>query len=128
MFPKESACSAGGTGDMGSIPGSERSPGEGNGNPFHCSHLKNPTDRGAYSTQSCKESDTIEQISTPYYNRPYVTTKEPRPFLREPYDSQVQLQSVLPSIWPVAMWQYKLLTFMVEDDTIKNEAPFILKF
>ena len=34
--------------DMGSIPGSERSPGEGNGYPLQCSGLKNPTDRGAW--------------------------------------------------------------------------------
>ena len=33
--------------DMGSIPGSERSPGEGNGYPLQCSCLKNPMDRGA---------------------------------------------------------------------------------
>ena len=31
---KESACSVGDTGDMGSIPGSGRSPGEESGNPF----------------------------------------------------------------------------------------------
>ena len=65
MAPKESACSAGDTGDMGLIPGLEGSPGEGNGNPLHCSCLKNLTDRGAYSTQSCKEFDTTEQISIP---------------------------------------------------------------
>ena len=34
-------------GDMGSIPGSGRFPGEGNGNPLPCSCLENPTDRGA---------------------------------------------------------------------------------
>ena len=32
-------------GDMGSIPGSGRSPGEGNGNPFQYSSLENSTDR-----------------------------------------------------------------------------------
>ena len=32
----------------GSIPGSERSPGEGNGNPLQYSCLKNPMDRGAW--------------------------------------------------------------------------------
>ena len=31
-------------GDVGSIPGSERSPGEGNGNPLQCSGLENPRD------------------------------------------------------------------------------------
>ena len=35
------------TGDMGSIPGSRRSPGEGNGNPLQCSYMGNPMDRGA---------------------------------------------------------------------------------
>ena len=35
-------------GDMGSFPGSGKSPGEGNGNPFQYSCLGNPTDRGAW--------------------------------------------------------------------------------
>ena len=34
-------------GDLGSIPGSGRSPGEGNGNPLQHSCLENPMDRGA---------------------------------------------------------------------------------
>ena len=33
---------------MGSIPGSGRSPGEGNGNPLQCSCLGNTRDRGAW--------------------------------------------------------------------------------
>ena len=41
----ESVCNAG---DPGSIPESESSPGEGNGNPLHYSCLKNPMDRGAW--------------------------------------------------------------------------------
>ena len=44
---KESICNAGDTGDMGSIPGSGRSPGEGNHNPLQYSCLENSTDRGA---------------------------------------------------------------------------------
>ena len=35
-------------GDMGSIPGSGRSPGEVNGNPLQYSCLGNPMDRGAW--------------------------------------------------------------------------------
>ena len=35
-------------GDSGLIPGSERSPGGGNGNPVQSSCLKNPMDRGAW--------------------------------------------------------------------------------
>ena len=34
--------------DMGSIPGSGRSPGAGNGNPLQYSCLENPLDRGAW--------------------------------------------------------------------------------
>ena len=34
-------------GDMGSIPGEGRFPGEGNGNPLQCSCLGNPMDREA---------------------------------------------------------------------------------
>ena len=42
---KVSACSVG---DLGSIPGSGRSPGEGNGNPLQYSCLGNPMDGGAW--------------------------------------------------------------------------------
>ena len=42
---KESACNAG---DLSSIPGLGRSPGEGNGNPLQHSCLENPMDRGAW--------------------------------------------------------------------------------
>ena len=42
---KVSACNAG---DPGSIPGSGRSFGEGNGNPLQYSCLENPMDRGAW--------------------------------------------------------------------------------
>ena len=50
LFPgssvgKEPACSAG---DLGSIPGLGRSPGEGNGNPLQYSCLENPMDREAW--------------------------------------------------------------------------------
>ena len=41
---KVSACNVG---DQGSIPGSERSPEEGSGNPLQYSCLENPMDRGA---------------------------------------------------------------------------------
>ena len=42
---KVSACNAG---DLGSIPGSGRSPGEGNGNPLQYSCLENPMDGAAW--------------------------------------------------------------------------------
>ena len=42
---KESACNVG---NLGLIPGSERSPGKGNGTPLQYSCLENPMDRGAW--------------------------------------------------------------------------------
>ena len=42
---KASACNVG---DLGSIPGSGRSPGEGNGDPLQYSCLENPRDGGAW--------------------------------------------------------------------------------
>ena len=53
----ESTCNAG---DAGSIPGSGRSPGEGNDNPLQYSCLGNPMDRGAWQATVhgiTKESD-----------------------------------------------------------------------
>ena len=51
--------------DTGSIPGSGRSPGAGNDNPFQCSCLENSMDRGTWSATvhgvGLKESDTAEQ-------------------------------------------------------------------
>ena len=44
---KESACNAG---DLGSVPGSGRSPGGGHGYPLQYSALENSTDRGAWAT------------------------------------------------------------------------------
>ena len=46
---KNPPASAVDAGDLGSILGSERSPGEGNGNPLHSS-LENPMDRGGWCT------------------------------------------------------------------------------
>ena len=40
-------------GDMGLIPGSGRSPGEGHGTPLQFSGLENPMDRGAWQATVC---------------------------------------------------------------------------
>jgi len=54
----------------GSIPGSGRSPGEGNGNPLQYSCLENPHGQRrleGYSPWGLKESDTTEQVSMHSY-------------------------------------------------------------
>ena len=62
---EESACNAG---DLGSIPGSGRSPGEGNGNPLQYSCLENPMDRGAWQA-------TVHRVTRVGHN---LATKPPR--------------------------------------------------
>ena len=60
-------------GDVGSVPGSGRSPGEENGNPLQYSCLGNPMDRGAWQTTVhgiAKESDMTLRLNN--YN--YVLT------------------------------------------------------
>ena len=47
MVLKNPPANAGATGDLGSIPGSGRSPGGGHGNPLQYFCLENPMDRGA---------------------------------------------------------------------------------
>ena len=65
---KESACNAG---DLGSIPGSEKSPGEGNGNPPQYSCLENSMDKrtmAGYSPWGHKGSDMTEKLNMHTHN------------------------------------------------------------
>ena len=55
-------------GDSGSIPGSGKSPGGGNGNPLWYSCLENPTDRGAWQA-------TVRRVG-PWLSRAQHHTKE----------------------------------------------------
>ena len=71
---KASACNVG---DPGSIPGSGRSPGEGNGNPLQYSCLKNPMIRGAWQA-------TVHGITRVRHD---LATKPPSP----PHDRSHQL-------------------------------------
>ena len=50
LVVKNPRVNAGDIRDTGSIPGSRRSPGGGNGNPLQYSYLENPIDRGAWWT------------------------------------------------------------------------------
>ena len=67
---KESACSAG---DLGSIPGSGRPPGEGNAKPLQYPCLENPMDRGAWRA-------TVHGVAKVGHN---LATKPPPKLLKE---------------------------------------------
>ena len=58
-------------GDLGSIPGSGRSPGEGNGNPLQYYCLKNPMDRGAWLATVHGVAKSQTRLSD--FTFPYVT-------------------------------------------------------
>ena len=67
---KESAYSAGGIRDTGSILGLGRSSGVGKGNPLQYSCLDNTMDRGAlagYSPWGCKESEGTEHSTAQHH-------------------------------------------------------------
>ena len=62
---KESTCNAG---DLGSIPGSGRSSGEGNGNTLQYSCLGNPMGRGAWWTTVQGDAKSQIQLSNKYFD------------------------------------------------------------
>ena len=63
-----------GAGDSGLIPGSGRSPGEGNDSPLQYSCLENPLDRGAWraTVHGTAESDMTEQLTHSFIQQ-YIT-------------------------------------------------------
>ena len=74
---KESACNAG---DLGSIPGLGRSPGEGNGNPLQCSWLGNPRGGGAWwaAVYGVAQSPTrLKQLSSSSSSKSYIGLLRP---------------------------------------------------
>ena len=70
-------------GDSGVIPGSGRSPGEGNGNPLQYSCLENPMDKGAWGAtvpRVAKESDMTEKQQRRHWKvAKYLDIKEHTP-------------------------------------------------
>ena len=83
-------------GDAASIPGSGRSPGEGNGKPLHCSCLGNSIDRGAClrcSSLGHKELDRTSQLSVSMINSIHMSIPISQIFppffpLDEPYSNE----------------------------------------
>ena len=70
---KESTCNAE---DLGSIPGLERSLGEGNGNPLQYSCLENPMGRGAWQTTAYGVIKSQTQLSDQHFTS---VDKKPAP-------------------------------------------------
>ena len=65
--------------DVGLIPGLGRHPGEENGNPFQCSCLENPMDRGTWQSiihGVTKEMDTTEQLNKQTNKPPYSSLQQ----------------------------------------------------
>ena len=63
---KESACNSGAAGDMGSIPGPERSSRGGHGSPLQYSCMGDPMDRGAWRAivhRVTKSRTQLKQLS-----------------------------------------------------------------
>ena len=88
-FGKESICNAG---DLSSIPGLGRSPGEENGNPvFLLGHFHGQRNLMGYSPWDRKESDTIGQLThthtythmTEVLDKVTVSKEEVKDFKRE---------------------------------------------
>ena len=80
LFPggsdgKESACNAR---DQGLIPGSRRSPGEGNGYLLQYSCLGHSMDRGAWraTVYGVAESEATEQLTLSFYHYSYTKSKQ----------------------------------------------------
>ena len=69
---KESACQAG---DLGLIPGSGRSPGEGNGNPLQYSCLENSMDKGAWWATVHGVTKSRTQLNTFTFTSVTIKTK-----------------------------------------------------
>ena len=105
--------SASNEGDPGSIPGSGRSPGVGNGYPCQYSCLENPMDSGARTTigrRVAKESDTTEQPTLKLFHRnkgrgcPCV---QQGPVASDLLDHQPQVAPYLPSHIPHSQVPYQ---------------------
>ena len=83
--------------DPGSIPGSGRSPGEGNGNPLQYSCLENPMDRGAWQTtiHGITESDTTQRLLLP---SPCLISRMASSYMRELVCVTVMLPRSIPAL------------------------------
>ena len=71
---KNPPANAGDSGDVGSIPGWGRSPGEGHGNPLQYSCLENPMNRGAWRAAFHGVSKCVMRLSTHTHTKGLIRT------------------------------------------------------
>ena len=71
LVVKDPSTSARDSRDPGSISGSGRSPGEGNGHPLQCSCLQNPMDRGAWQAGVHGVKKGRAQLATEHTQQQY---------------------------------------------------------
>ena len=111
---KNPPATAGNTGDVGLIPGSERSPGGGNGNPFQYSCLENPMDRGAWQAEVhgvAKSWTWLSDWALAWYisigsvlkDRACLPCKTTNTWAQGPFCSSVYLITYLPSLLSIDM-------------------------
>ena len=105
---KNPPAKAGDSGDVGSIPGSGRSPGIGDGNPPQHSCLENSMDRGDWQATVkgvAKESDTTEQLSARTHTHTHTHTHT------RCFQTQTFVFCILPStlciVWSPSMREAK---------------------
>ena len=72
LMVKNPPANAGDVRDMGSVPGSERSPGRGHGNPLQYSCLENPMDRGAWQVMVHRVTKSQIQLKLLTIHRQYL--------------------------------------------------------
>ena len=70
---KESACNAG---NLGSIPGLGRIPGEGNGNPLQYSCLENPMGRGVWQATVHGVTESRTRLSNQHFSSPQILERK----------------------------------------------------
>ena len=115
---KISACNAG---DPGSIPGSGRVPGEGNGNPFQYSCLENPMDRRAWQA-------TVHGVARVIYN---LATKPPPPIMYQsitfkPFLDGSQLPPLSHYTTPKSLTLFLIsILFKILTNTLNYASPIL---
>ena len=92
---KDSPCNAG---DLGSMPGLGKSPGEGNGNPLQYSCLENSMDRA----WGQKESDMTERLSHSHCGEQYGGSRKTKVEL--PYGPAISLLGLYPEKRKKVKW------------------------